>query len=264
MSDAFMDDPHFDPDDIASVLFGVASEPAPFRIPGTDDDDGETTDLAIGRTGEPGSDDDNDGYDHISRYVGHGYKGDGETERVSGNGDTRQGGRDRRDDADRALRAAREAGTRNIRRASESHSGSNREGHEGRVHEGEPVNDSVSESIRDAGVRLRTEQADPDSRDSALVAHVLNSPNPDVGAQNRPALTPLTRTTSQIKSVPRFKHTKLQAQMMGMKANVNGEWLLTLKIPQECFDGIQQLNGAFGLELDVEIERRPIVTHHAT
>lgn len=69
---------------------------------------------------------------------------------------------------------------------------------------------------------------------------------------------PLTRVTSKINEAPKFKHTVIQGQIFGLKANVNGEWMLTLRVPSDCFEGIHQLNGAFGLELDIDISRRPI------
>lgn len=69
---------------------------------------------------------------------------------------------------------------------------------------------------------------------------------------------PITRTTSAITEAPRFKHTVIQGQIFGLKANVNGEWMLTLRVPSDCFEGIHLLNGAFGLELDLDITRRPI------
>lgn len=265
MSDAFMDDPAFDPDDIAAAFFGVPTPSPPFTIPGFDDGDAELIDIESGRR-QPTSDDfDQDDATHVSRYDGYSYVDHEKTSGVPRDSDVRPGARDRRNDNERALRAARAAGTRQIQRSAATHTGGDVAGGEGSADSGTDEH-PLAQSLADAQSRFRAEQALPESRDNTLVEAALAS-SPvllERGGYTRTATqleetrTRLTRSHGQITEVPKFTHAEFEAQFYGLKANASGDWMLTLRIPAGNYDEVMKMSQSHGLALDVDISRRPI------
>lgn len=148
---------------------------------------------------------------------------------------------------ERRAREGADTGNRNVRRAAEKHGGRSQSGGSGSPASNESRVDS---SIAAASQRIKDElrvPLDPRQRSDAIVKWET------AGDKNRK----LTRHYEKqgISSVPQFGNTTFEAMLAGLKANVNGEWILTLKIDPNAAHLIFPLHSAFGLALDVQINR---------
>lgn len=148
--------------------------------------------------------------------------------------------------AERAAREAADAGNRNIRRVAESHDRSVGAGADGN---GKTHSTGVDSSISAAAQRIRSEIAGPvdTGRRSAAIAKFAESGHLPLG--------PRQYQKQGVTAPPRFMSTEFEAMLTGLKANVSGDWILTLKIEQSEGDKIFPLHSAFGLALDVHVDR---------
>lgn len=162
--------------------------------------------------------------------------------------------------AERDAREAAHTGDRNVRRTAEQRTGGIGEGGSGTgPGDHEPA---VANSIGDAAERLRRKLCedlretiaadagiplDADRR-SAKVLELAEHPNikPPKREYNKQHIT----------TPPQFETTSFEATIAGLKANVNGEWILTLKVSADSRQRVYALDDAFGLALKVSIDRR--------
>lgn len=148
--------------------------------------------------------------------------------------------------AERAAREAADTGNRNIRRTAEQHDRSAGEGAGGnRTSHSTEVDSSISAAAQ----RIRSEIAGPvdiGRRSSAIEKFVRDGHLP---------MGPRQYQKTGITAPPRFMATDFEAMLMGLKANASGDWIVTIKIDQQQGDRVFPLNGAFGLALDMRVER---------
>jgi hypothetical protein len=58
-----------------------------------------------------------------------------------------------------------------------------------------------------------------------------------------------------ITAPPPFKRSDFEATLVGLKANTTGDWIITLRVGQENREAATSLGDAYGLALDVVIEK---------
>lgn len=234
-SDPSTDEP-FDPFKPRFREEGGTATPSPGNSDGHD-----------GSSYEETTDDDGIG---IIRYGRFSDEGDGEHQQDDdrplpwqGTGDIGiLGATERRD------REGADTGTRNIRGTAEKHA---RLPNTGRYRtESSAHSPGVENSISAAAERIRADLREPlDARErSAAVVRWSEE-----GDKNRKLKRQYQKTGVLIP--PQFLNTTFEAMMVGLKANVSGEWILTLKIDADAAQLVFPLHSAFGLALNVEVSR---------
>src|SRR5215472_10856563 len=134
------------------------------------------------------------------------------------------------------VRAAVDAGHRNVRRVADERSGSPPTGGS------RTVPPRLADSIVAAEQQLRSEWA-------------TTSAQPEPIPDEEPKPKRHYRRTV-IYAPPQFEETVFEATMLKLQSNVNGEWIVTLRVPQEDRLAATVLGDAYGLALDVAIVRK--------
>lgn len=149
---------------------------------------------------------------------------------------------------ERRDREAKDAGNRRLSRAAEEHGGNPQSGRTGT-----PAEDSarVDSSIASASERILTDLRKPLDTRSA-VARWKARGEKDLGKKEY--------QKQGITAPPTFDNTRFEAVVTGLKANASGDWILTLKVDRNARQSVYSLDDAFGLALNVTVER---VRHRA-
>lgn len=151
---------------------------------------------------------------------------------------------------ERRAREAASTGDRNIRGVAATHGGGATAGGTGDTKTHSPRVDS---SIHAAGERIRAELTGPvDTRQRSAAIIAWDA----AGRDFRKIEGPRRQYQKQgIVTAPQFLNTTFEAMLMGLKANASGDWILTLKIDQDAGQLVFPLHSAFGLALDIEVNR---------
>lgn len=248
--------------DLDSVLFGGSDPPNdgsfdPF-LPGlrqegtTDDGDGWEADGYPGIGSQESDDDNADNIVGYGRFDNEGYRiheqDDGGPLPWQREGDIGVLGAE-----ERRAREAADTGNRNIRGVAEKRSGGTGTGGNGtgtRTH-----STNVESSIGAAAERIRADlrvPLDARERSAAVIrwSEHTRSTGPGGGKLKRQYVRDDPDAPMQ------FISSDFECMMTGLKANSSGNWILTLQIPAEAGQAIFPLHKAFGLALDVHVQRR--------
>ena len=241
--------------DLDLVLFAGGNPPAdgsfdPF-LPGlgqegAEDTGSERSDDGYFRDGYSAAGP-NDG-DNIIRYGRFGGEGDSQYEPNDNGPLPWQGAGDIPvlGEGERRGREAADAGNRNVRRTAEQHSGSIGPGVTGKSHA-----PRVDSSIASAAERIRSDLRVPlDARERS--AAVLRWEQ-EGSKGNRKIKREYQK--QGIDHPPQFHSVNFEAMLTGLKANVSGDWILTLVVPKDSKQAVYQLDDAFGLALDIHVQR---------
>ena len=234
-----------DHDDSDIAFFGVS--------PGTSD-----LPFPFGPTPEPGyepDDSSNDGSDSPTAYDSNEYgvirygRFDGEDDEGTAE-DFRdsipwQGGPIRfirGADEQRAIEAA-DTGDRHVGRVADARAGLDTQGATG----GSATR--VADSIRDAGERIRR------SNGATLSSNAKPDELRGINVTD-PSTVKRQYERSTIVAPPTFRRAEFESTLTGLKANVNGDWIITFKVSPQYDEAVMSLKNSYGLALKQSIERR--------
>lgn len=248
--------------DLDSVLFGGSDPPNdgsfdPF-LPGlrqegdTDGPDDGTSDGYLGDGSEAAEHDDADNIVGYGRFSDEGYR----IHQQNDDGPLpwqREGDIGLLGAEERRAREGADTGTRNIRGVAEKRAGSVGAGEAGTgVRTNQP---NVDSSISAAAERIRADirvPLDARERSSAVVrwSQHTRSTGPGGGKIKRQYVRDDPDAPMQ------FISANFEAMLTGLKANSSGHWIMTLQIAPEEGQAIFPMHMAFGLALDMHVQRR--------
>lgn len=58
--------------------------------------------------------------------------------------------------------------------------------------------------------------------------------------------------------------TDFEAMLVGLKANRAGDWILTLQVSRDARQAVYSMDDAFGLALDIHVQRRKMTPDDET
>lgn len=138
-----------------------------------------------------------------------------------------------------------------LRRTAEQRSGGTKEGSgRGRVPTG------MANSIRDAAERIRNDFArEPNDTERVGIGRQLEEQDSH-DTQRKSPTRKITYERQAVLSPPLFRTTQFEAIVSKLQSNADGSWMLTLRIPPYDRAQATVLGDAYGLALDVTVNRR--------
>ena len=144
--------------------------------------------------------------------------------------------------AEQREREAADTGDRHVGRVADARTGVHTSGGTG------GSDQRVANSLRDASERAR----------GSIVTQLGRGPELPIvdGLETDTRTIKRHYELSTLTEVPKFRHCEFEGTLVGLKANVNGDWIVQFKVSPRFDEAVMQLKHGYGLALKHVIDRK--------